>query len=146
MQNVLEPQAKTKGFLDPKRCQKRECKQLLPDLEEEIENAMWAIFVGVGSAPTHRGSSSSTDVLVVSSTAVNMSVEKIVPTNMSVEKIVPTIVSFPSVVGIQIANPGTIGSLCFNESKARDFETLTDLVLTSYACPRKPSKESVHIF
>ena len=38
---------------------------------------------------------------------------------------------------------GTVGSLCFNESKARDFEKLTNLVLTSNAFPGRPSRESV---
>ena len=46
-------------------------------------------------------------------------------------------------VGIQPTSSGTVGSLCFNESKARDFEKLTHLVLTSNAFPGRPSRESV---
>ena len=41
-------------------------------------------------------------------------------------------------VGTQPSSSGTDGSLCFNESKARDFEKLTDLVLTSKAFPGQP--------
>ena len=37
--DIVEPQAKTKARLEPRRCQKRESAQLLPDLEDEIENA-----------------------------------------------------------------------------------------------------------
>ena len=33
---------------------------------------------------------------------------------------------FTSSSGVQLASSGTIASLCFNESKARDFEKLTD--------------------
>ena len=36
MQDVLELQAKTKARLEPRRCQKRESTQPLPDLEEEV--------------------------------------------------------------------------------------------------------------
>ena len=43
-------------------------------------------------------------------------------------------VSFPSSVGIQLSRSGTLLSICFNESKARHFATLADLVLTSNAC------------
>ena len=49
---------------------------------------------------------------------------------MCVEDMVQTHVSVPSDVGIQPSNSGAIGSLCFNESKDRDFEKLTDLLLT----------------
>ena len=46
-------------------------------------------------------------------------------------------------VGIHPTSSGTVGSLCFNESKARDCEKLTNLVLTSNAFPGRPSRESV---
>ena len=36
-----------------------------------------------------------------------------------------------------------VGSLCFNESKGRDYEKLMDLVWTSKAFPGKPTRESV---
>ena len=62
---------------------------------------------------------------------------------MSVEDTVQTNAPTSTKVGIQPASAGTVGSLCFNESKARDFETLTDLVLTSNAFPGQPSRESV---
>ena len=56
---------------------------------------------------------------------------------------VQTSVLVSSDVGIQPAISGTVGSLCFNGSKARVFEKLTDLVLTSSAFPGRPSRESV---
>ena len=59
------------------------------------------------------------DVPVVSSAAVSVAVEHMVQTSVSVS----------SDVGIQLASSGTVGSLLFNESKARDFEKVTDLVL-----------------
>ena len=63
---------------------------------------------------------------------------------MKVEKdVVQTDVPTPTSVGTQTASAGTVGSLCFNESKARDLEKLTDLVLTSTAFPGRPSRESV---
>ena len=46
-------------------------------------------------------------------------------------------------VGIQPASSGTVGSLCFSESKAKDFEKLTNLVLTSNAFPGRHRRESV---
>ena len=49
----------------------------------------------------------------------------------------------PKSVGIQRACAGTVGSLCFNESKARDFETSRNLALTSNPFPGRPSRESV---
>ena len=49
----------------------------------------------------------------------------------------------PTSVGIQPASSGIVGSLCSNESKARDFEKLTGLVLTSNAFPGRPRRESV---
>ena len=33
--------------------------------------------------------------------------------------------------------------MCFDESKARDFEKLTDLVLTSNTCQEKSSRKSM---
>ena len=86
-----------------------------------------------GSAPIHGGPSSSTDVLVNSSAVVNMSVGDMVQTNVLVS----------SDVGFQLANSGTVGSACFDESKARDFESLAGLVLTSNAFPGTSSRESV---
>ena len=65
-------------------------------------------------------------------------------TKVSVEDMVQKPMSLISAsVGFQPASPGAVGSLCFNESKARDFEKLTDLVLTSNALPGRPSRESV---
>ena len=49
----------------------------------------------------------------------------------------------PTSVGIQRASAGTVGSLCFNESKVRDFEKSTNLALTSNAFPGRLSRESV---
>ena len=86
-----------------------------------------------GSAPIQEGSSSRTDVPVVSSGAVSRGVEDMVQTS----------VLDSSDVGIQPYNSGAVGSPCSNESKARDFENLADLVLTSNEFPRKPGRESV---
>ena len=71
-EDVLEPQAKTKARLEPRRCQKRESTQLLPDLEEEVTST---VLVASGSAPIQGGSSSSADVLINSSVATSMSIE-----------------------------------------------------------------------
>ena len=79
MQDVLESQAKTKARLEPRRGQKCERTQPLPELEEEVTS-------------TIQGSSSSNaDVLVDSSVATSVSVEDMVQTD------VPTATS----VGIQ---------------------------------------------
>ena len=116
IQNVLDPQAKTKARLEPWRGQKRESTQLLPNLEEEVDNTTLTVLVVCGSAPIQGGSSSSADVHVDSSAAVSM----------SVEDMVQTYVPLPSDIGIEPSTSGTVGSMCFNESYARDFETLTD--------------------
>ena len=63
-------------------------------------------------------------------------------TSVSVEDMVQTSVPISTSVGIQPTSSGAVGSLCFNESQARDFEKLTDLVLTSNAFPGRPSRES----
>ena len=47
---------------------------------------------------------------------------------------------FRRMVGFQLANSGTVGSACFDESKARDFESLAGLVLTSNAFPGTSSR------
>ena len=52
MQDVLEPQAKTKLRLEPKSAQKRESTELLPDFEEEFDNTMLAVPVVCGATPT----------------------------------------------------------------------------------------------
>ena len=75
-----------------------------------------------GSAPIQGGSSSSADVLVNSSAT----------TSVSVEDMVQTSVPISTSVGIPPASSGTVGSLCFNESKARDIDKLTDLVLMHF--------------
>ena len=124
MQDVLEPQTKTKARLEPKRGQKRESTQPLPDLEEDVTSTVPVVS---GSAPIQGGSSSSTNVPVNSSMAASVSVKDMVQTN----------------VGIKPASSGTVASLCFNESKAQDTEKLTDLVLTSMAFPGRRSRESV---
>ena len=80
-QDVLEPQAKTKARLEPRRGQKRESTQLFPDLEEEVPSKVPVVS---GSAPIQGGSSSSTDVPVNSSVAASMSVEDMVPTSAPV--------------------------------------------------------------
>ena len=63
--------------------------------------------------------------------------------SMSVEDLVQTSVTVPSSGGVQPSHSGTIGSLCFDGSKARDFEKLTDLALTSTEFPGMPSRESL---
>ena len=60
MQDVLEPQAKTRARLQPRRGQKRERTQPHPDLEEEVTST---VPVESGSAPIPGGFSSSADVL-----------------------------------------------------------------------------------
>ena len=85
-------------------------------------NTTLTVLVVGGSAPIEGGSSSSTDVPVDSSMAVSMSVEDMVQTNVPV----------PSYAEIQLSSSNAVGSLCFNESKARDS-----------AFPGKPSRESV---
>ena len=72
-----------------------------------------------------RGSSLSTDVLVISSVVVSVSVKDMVQSSVPIY----------TRVGIQPTSSDTVGSLCFNESKARDFEKWTNLVLTSNAFP-----------
>ena len=120
--DILETQAKTKARLEPRRCQKRESAQPLPSLEEEVASIG---FIASGSSPIQGGLSSSTDVPVKSSVHISV----LISTN----------------VGIQLANSGTVGSLCFNESEARDVKKLTDLVLTSNAFPGRTSRESVQV-
>ena len=120
MQDVLEPRLRLKARLEPST-------QPLPNLKEEVENTILTALVVRGSAPIQGSSSSGTDVLVDSSAAMSMSVEDMVQTS----------VPDPSNVGIQPSSSGIVGSLSFNESKARDFETLTDLVLTSKTFPGK---------
>ena len=115
MQDVLEPQAKTRARLEPRRGQKRESTQPLPELEEEVAS----IIQG--------GSSSSADVPVDSSVA----------TSVNVEDMVQTYILSSTSVGTQPANARTNGTLCLNESKAKDFEKLTNLVLTSKSISRK---------
>ena len=61
----------------------------------------------------------------------------------SVEGLVQTSVPVPSNSGVQPSHSGTIGSLCFNGSKARDFEQLTDLVSASTEFPGLTSWESL---
>ena len=104
MQDVLEPQAKTRARLDPRRDQKCESTQLLTDLEEEVTST---VLVKSGSAPVQGGSSPRADVLVDSCVATSVSVEDIVQTG------VPNSTS----VGIQPASSGAVGSLCVNKSK-----------------------------
>ena len=71
-------------------------------------NTTLTVLVVSGSALIRGGSSSSTDV--------------------SVSSVVASICVFEDMgqtsVGIQPPTSGTIGSLCFNESKARDFEKI----------------------
>ena len=52
MQDVLEPQAKTKVKLETKSSQERESTEPLPDFEEEFDNTTLAVPVVCGSAPT----------------------------------------------------------------------------------------------
>ena len=56
---------------------------------------------------------------------------------------VQTSVPISTIVGMKPGSAGTVGTVCFNESKARGFEKLTNLVLTSNAFPARPSRESV---
>ena len=81
--------------------------------------------------------------LLQSSSSADVLVESSVATSVSVEDMIQTDVPISTRVGIQPASTGTVGSLCFNESKARDFENLTNLVLTSNAFPGRPSRESM---
>ena len=96
----------------------------LPDLEEEVTST---VPTESGSAPIQGGSISSADVPVNSSVCTSVSVDDMVQTS----------------VGTQPASSGTVGSLCFNESKAKDLEKLTNLVLTSSAFSGIRSRESV---
>ena len=118
MQDVLEPQAKTGARLEPRWGQNRESSQPLPDLEEEVTST---VLVESGSAPIQGGSSSSADVPVNSSVATSASVEDMVQTSDLVS----------TTVGIQPASAGKVESRCFDEIKAKDFENLTNLILTS---------------
>ena len=68
MPDVLEPQAKTRVRLEPRRGQKRESTQLLPNLEEEVTSTIQG------------GSSSSAYIFVESSEATSVSVEDMVQT------------------------------------------------------------------
>ena len=104
LQDVLEPQAKTKARLEPRRGQKRESTQPLPELEVEVTS----IIQG--------GSTSSADVRVNSSVAASVSVEDMVQTSDPIS----------TSVGIQPDSSGTVGPLSFDESKARYFEKLTE--------------------
>ena len=70
MQDVLEPQAKTRARLEPRWGQKRESTQLFQELEEE------------GTSTIEGGSSSSADVPVDSSVAASVSVEDMVQTDV----------------------------------------------------------------
>ena len=54
-----------------------------------------------------------------------------VATSVIIEDMVQTNVPTSTGVGTQPTSAGTIGTLCFNESKAKDFEKITNLVLTS---------------
>ena len=130
MQDVLETQAKTRARLEPRRGQKRESTQPLPDLEEEV---MSSVPVESGSAPIQGGLSSSADVPVNSSVATSLSVEDTVQSSDPIS----------ASVGIHLASPGTVGSLRFGGSKAKEFEKMANLVLTSNAFPGTPSSESV---
>ena len=78
-----------------------------------------------GSAPVEGGLNPSADVPVFPSTTVRTSVEDKVQTSA------------------QPSNSGAVGSLGFNNSKARGFEQVMDLVLTPNAFRGKPSRESV---
>ena len=50
MRDILEPQAKTKARLEPRRGQKRESTQPLRDLVEEVEHATSTVPVVCGSS------------------------------------------------------------------------------------------------
>ena len=81
MQDVLEPQAKTKARLEPTRGQKFVCALLLPDLWEEVTSTVPVVS---GSAPIKGGSSSSTNVPVNSSVGASVRVEDMVRTSIPV--------------------------------------------------------------
>ena len=70
MQDVLEHQAKSKARLESRRGQKRVSTQLL---EGEVGKTTFTVPVVCGSVPIQGGSSSSTDVLVQTFVAANMS-------------------------------------------------------------------------
>ena len=74
-----------KARLEPKRGQKRESTQPLPDLEEEV---MSTVLVVSGSSPIQGGSSSSPDVLVNSSVTASVSVEDMVQTSVTLSSTV----------------------------------------------------------
>ena len=99
MQDVLEPQAKTRARLEPRSGQKRESKQPLPDLEEEVTST---VLVESGSDPIQGGSSSSADVPVNSSVATSVSVEDMVQTSDLIS----------TTVGIQPASAGIVDWKC----------------------------------
>ena len=64
---------------EPRRGQKRESTQLLPDLEEEVTSTVPVVS---GSAPIQGGPSSRTDVLVNSSVAASVSADDMVQTSV----------------------------------------------------------------
>ena len=88
--------------------------------EEGSEARKQPLFEDEVTSTVQGALSSSADVPVDSSVATSVSVEDMVQTD------VPTSTSGRT----QPARAGTVGSLCFNESKAKDFEKLTNLVLT----------------
>ena len=109
MQDVLEPQAKTRARLERRRGQKRESTQPLAELEEEV-------------TPTIQGgASSSADVPVDASVAASVRVEDMVQTDV------------PTSGGTQPARV----------QLAKDYEKLSDHVLTSNAFSGILSRESV---
>ena len=97
MQDVLEPQAKTRARPEPRRGQKGESTRLF-QLEKE------------GTSTIQGSSSSSADVPVGSSMAASVSVEDMVQTDVLTSTSVET----------QPASAGAMGTLCVNESKAKD--------------------------
>ena len=74
----MEPQAKTRARLEPRRGPKRESTQ--PDLEEEVEETTFTVLVVGGTALFEEGSSSSADVPGCSCVAVSVSVEDLFQT------------------------------------------------------------------
>ena len=130
-QDVLEPQAKTRARLESRRGWRAKAPNLFQIWRKRSRRS--TVLVESGPAPIQGGSSSIPDVPVDSSVA----------TKVIVEDMVQTSVLNSTSVGIQPASSGTVGSLCFNESKARDFDKLTNLALTSDAFPGRPSRESV---
>ena len=98
MQDELEPQTNSKASLEPRRGQKRESTQPLPDLEEEVTST---VPVASAPAPIQGGSSSSADVPLNSSVAASVSVEDMAQTSVPIS----------TSVGIQRASSGTVGSL-----------------------------------